>query len=114
MEIHAIDEQVKSDKMQVFLHSVDDRGVDMDQLSQAKEGEHQCHEGHAEESCEIAWDDVNDCKLDLVKVRQARNAEMDFFKKMQVYRKVPKQRCRALDQGEVGGHEHARRGQPQV
>lgn len=90
----AIDEHIKPDTMQLFLYNVDDRDVDMDRLSQAKEGEHQCHEDLAQENYEVAWDDVNDCKLDPVKVRQARSAEMEFFKKIQVYRKVSKQRCR--------------------
>lgn len=92
----AIDEQIKTDKMQLLLHSVGDRDIDTDQLSQAKEGEQQCHEDVAEESFELAWGDVNDCRLDPVKVRQARRAEMEFFKLMQVYRTVPKQRCRDL------------------
>ena len=35
-------------------------------------------------------DDVSGAALDPVKVQEARNLEMDYFRKMQVYRKVPR------------------------
>ena len=40
----------------------------------------------------MAWDDVNNCKLDPLKVREAREAEMEYFRPVQVYRKAPIQK----------------------
>lgn len=44
----------------------------------------------------VAWGDVNDCELDPVEGREARSAGMDYFAKMNVYKNVPRQRCRDL------------------
>lgn len=60
----------------------------------AKASEQQCHDKDDDQDDEAAWGDVNDCQLDPAKVRRARAAEMTFSKKMQVYDKVPWQRCR--------------------
>ena len=45
-----------------------------------------------------AWDDMNNVFLDLAKVKIARAEEMSFFKKLGVYRRVPKDMIR-----QVGG-----------
>ena len=41
-----------------------------------------------------AWGDVNNCKLDPLKAQKAREEEMGYVRRMQVYRKVPIQRCK--------------------
>ena len=40
------------------------------------------------------WDDVNNCKLDPARVREARKADMEYLQKMQVYKKVSVQKCK--------------------
>lgn len=90
----AINEQIKTDQMQLCLYNIDGEDVVMDQVEQAKDGETQCHESSEVNYDEVAWGNVNECKLDPIKVRQARRAEMEFLKKMQVHKKVPKQTCR--------------------
>eukprot|EP00973_Karenia_brevis_P093559 12417904-Karenia_brevis.AAC.1 len=49
------------------------------------------HEDHDQDM--IAIDDVTGARLDIRLVREAREAEMKYFKKMGVYRKVPIQKC---------------------
>ena len=44
-----------------------------------------------------AWDDMNNVFLDADKVKAAREVEMSFFKKLGVYRRVPRSRVRELD-----------------
>ena len=46
-----------------------------------------CHE---EDEQLVAWDDVTGAMLDPDLVMEARKAEMVYFKKMNVYEKVPK------------------------
>ena len=46
---------------------------------------------HDEDSNEeMAWDDVSGVQLDARKVREAREVEMEYFRKMKVYSKVPR------------------------
>ena len=45
-----------------------------------------------------AWDDMNEVFLNPIAVKQARSEEMAFFKKLGVYRRVPRSRV-----VEVGG-----------
>ena len=49
-----------------------------------------CHE---DDEKYIAWDDVSGAPLLPHLVREARKAEMEYFKKMKVYMKVPKSKC---------------------
>ena len=49
------------------------------------------------ETGQYAWDDPNKCELDIGKVHQARTVEMDFFRRREVYIKVP--RSQALKSG---------------
>ena len=49
-----------------------------------------CHE---EDEQLVAWDDVTGAMLDPDLVMEARKAEMVYFKKMNVYEKVPKSEC---------------------
>ena len=43
-----------------------------------------------------AWDDVNNVFLDPEEVKKARAIEMDFFRKLGVYKRVPKSRIKEL------------------
>ena len=45
------------------------------------------------------YDHVNGGELDATKVKAARQQEIQYLKKMQVYRKVPKSKCRGSKQG---------------
>lgn len=44
-----------------------------------------------------AWDDVNNVFLDSEKVKEARQVEMDFFHKLGVYKRVPRERVKEMD-----------------
>ena len=41
----------------------------------------------------VAVDDVSGMELDIEKLREARRAEIAYFKKMNVYEKVPISKC---------------------
>jgi hypothetical protein len=117
--------QMEADQKQLFVCEVNGSDLNDESIVEAKESADRCHEAedHAHmttttnhmttnddagstlrngESSEgrvnddFAWDDVNNCQLDASRVREARKAEMDYFKKMQVYKKVPIQRCKDL------------------
>lgn len=47
----------------------------------------------AEEADGVAWDDISGKELDAAKVREARRLEMEYYKKMEVYEKVPLNEC---------------------
>lgn len=80
---HAFEEQAKVDRPNMFLCGVESGVVHSEELESAVQGERQCHEQDVHMDDE-AWDDVNDCRLDPVKVRAARQAEMEYFRKMKV------------------------------
>ena len=42
---------------------------------------------------ETAWDDINDDFLDADKVKEARAAEMSYYRKMGVFKNVPIKEC---------------------
>ena len=44
---------------------------------------------------EFAWDDVNNCKLDPARVREAPKAKVEYFQKS-TYKKVPVQKCKVV------------------
>lgn len=90
----AMEEQMKDDTKQLFLRDIDNDTINDDRLQEAQAGERQCHDESEAVTNEIAWDDVNDCPLDPVQVRQARRSEIEFSKRMQVYKKVQRQNCR--------------------
>ena len=79
------------DEKRLFLCSVIQELPREEDMQEAHESSAQCHEQLTGLDCE-AWDDVNNCKLDPLKVRKAREEEMEYFRRMQVYRKVPIQR----------------------
>lgn len=88
--------QMDMDKMQLFFCEVGEGPVDQEQMEEAIKGEQQCHMKEQQEPEEVAWDDVNDCEIGPVEVRKARKAEMEYFTKMKVYKKVLRQRCRDM------------------
>ena len=55
----------------------------MEEISESADKYHE-----PENHDDVAWDDVNNCKLDPARVREERKAGMDYFQKMQVYKKV--------------------------
>ena len=46
-----------------------------------------------EDELEVAWDDVSGAELDPQKVRRTREEEIEYVKKMDLYKKVPIQQC---------------------
>ena len=45
---------------------------------------------HKQQGCETAWDDVSSAELNPKLVKEARDVEMQFFKSMGVYTRVPR------------------------
>lgn len=84
----AIDDQTIYDYKQLFRCNIETGDVSPEQVAQSQAVEMQCHHNGGCEIDEVAWGDVNDCKLDPTKVRQAREADLSFFKKTRVYEKV--------------------------
>ena len=66
---------------------------DEDEIQEALESAARCHEQLPGVDDE-AWGDVNNCKFDPLKVRKAREEDMEYFRRMQVYRKAPIQKCK--------------------
>ena len=89
----AMRNQQKIHEKRLFLCSVIQELPSEEDIQSAYESSAQCHEPTNELDLE-AWGDVNNCKLDPVKVRKTREEEMGYFRRMQVYRKVPIQRCK--------------------
>ena len=81
------------DEKRCCLCSVIQAMPDADEIQEAHESAARCHEQLPEVDDE-AWDDVNNCKLDPLKARKGREEEMEYFRRMQVYHKVPIQRCK--------------------
>lgn len=79
---------------QLFLCEVQVGDITHGEPEEAAEAKQQCHE--PEGMLEEAWDDVNNCRLDPAKVSEARRAEMEFFRNMKVYTKLPLQRCKDM------------------
>ena len=84
----AMRNQQKTNENILFLCSVIQELPSEEGIQSAHESSAQRHEPTNELDLE-AWGDVNNCKLDPVKVRKAREEEMEYFRRMQVYRKVP-------------------------
>ena len=84
--------QMGVDARQLFVCEVIGQNVQKEDIDEIHESANKCHE--SENHDEIAWDDVNNCQLDPARVRAARMAEMEYFRKMRVYRKVPIQKCK--------------------
>eukprot|EP00973_Karenia_brevis_P017618 2418397-Karenia_brevis.AAC.1 len=78
-------------KREYLIGSFDVEQESHEQVKMAKMRADQIHEDHDEHM--IAIDDVTGAKLDIKLVREAREAEMRYFKKMGVYRKVPISKC---------------------
>ena len=82
--------QVRLDDKKLFICQVTTELPAQDKIEETKLAAERCHE---DESAEYAWDDVNKCQLDPMKVKAAWAVEMEYFRKMKVYRKVPIQTC---------------------
>ncbi len=88
--------QAKVDSIQMFVCAATGGAVEKEEVDEAKASADKRHEADGQFVQEYAWDDVNDCMLDVNKVKEARAAEMEYLRKMKVYRKVPIQRCKDL------------------
>ena len=66
----------------------------------------------------FAWNVVNNCKLDPTRVREGRKAEMEYCRKMKIFKRVPIHKVQGFawtdaGQGQLDRHEQASRGKPQ-
>ena len=87
--------QIKADSMQMFICATTGCEVKEEDVEEANANANKCHESEQDfTNMEYAWDDVNNCELNVDKVKEARAAEMAYFRKMKVYKKVPIQRCK--------------------
>lgn len=59
----AMDEQIKTDTLQVFMCSAYGLDIDTQQVAEANAGKEQCHVVDRAVFHEVAWGDVNECKL---------------------------------------------------
>ena len=84
--------QVSIDDMQLFVCEVIVKILEEEYMEEINESAPQCCEPESRD--ELAWNDVNNCKLDPARLREARMAEMEYFQKMQVYKKVSVQSCK--------------------
>ena len=84
--------QVSIDDVQLFVCEVIVKNLEEENMVEINESAHKCYEPESHD--EFAWDDVNNGKLDPARVRAARMAEMEYFQKMQVYKKVSVQSCK--------------------
>ena len=67
-------EQVKLGKKQLFLCAVTSKDASDEELAEAKEGERRSHEEGDQNIDELAWDDVNDCELELEKSQRSKES----------------------------------------
>ena len=88
--------QKKLDAANLFICSATNDMPIEEAIEEAHEGANRTHERSFDFDEEIAWDDVHDKELDLANVKEARKAEMDYFRQMKVYRKVPRQKCKDM------------------
>eukprot|EP00974_Lingulodinium_polyedra_P104099 10075626-Lingulodinium_polyedra.AAC.1 len=83
-----MEEQKEMDSGQLFiLCSVGPQKVDGKDVKTMRESASKCHDNDEKD---VAWDDVTGVSLKPELVREARRAEMEYFKKMNVYKKAPK------------------------
>ena len=78
-------------KGQLFiLNAIGPQRIDRKEVEAMRANAKQCHD---EDENLIAYDDVTGAALDPKRVQQARADEMEYFRKMGVYCKVPKSKC---------------------
>ena len=96
-----IEEQKDMDKDQLFiLTTIGPQKLNDKDAKTMQETADKCH-GNDEQF--IAWDDVTGATLRPELVREARMAEMEYFKKMKVYQKVSRSRClQVTGKGPIG------------
>ena len=88
--------QKEIDKRQLFVCNIEVNPIDSEEMNKARESADRCHQDDGGGEDEYAWDDVNNCSLDPSRVKDARKAEIEYFRKMRVYKKVPIQRCKDM------------------
>ena len=81
--------QKENDAQELFICAVSMENVNEEDIKEAMNGSGKCHEAETDWDGIEAWDDVNNCRLDPKKVHEARQAEIEYFRKMRVYKKVP-------------------------
>eukprot|EP00973_Karenia_brevis_P041501 5742611-Karenia_brevis.AAC.1 len=87
-----IKEQKEHDeKGEYFIGSFGVDSTSDKEIKMAKARSDELHDDH--DRCMIAVDDVTGALLDIKLVREAREAEMKYFRRMGVYRKVPIAKC---------------------
>lgn len=92
-----IDEQISHDEKQLLMCNIETSDASAEHMTEAQQTvEMPCRDKQGCEIDGVAWDDVNDCTMDPVKVKQAREAGMSLFKRMRVFEKVPRQKCRDM------------------
>ena len=93
--------QMSIDDMQLFVCEVIVKILEEEYMEEINESAHKCCEPESHD--ELAWNDVNNSKLDPARFREARMAETEYFQKMQVYKNVSVQsgqgRCRTKSGG---------------
>ena len=96
-----IDEQkILSRDLLFILGSIGPAKVSADDLHKMEKSSGSCHEDDGDQ---VAFDDVTGASLDPTLVKEARNKEMEYFRKMQVYKKVPRSKCfAATGKGPIG------------
>ena len=67
--------QLTIDHMQLFVCEVIDKNFEAHGTDNESDGK--CHEPETHD--EFAWDDVNDCKLDQARGREARKSGLEYF-----------------------------------
>ena len=61
-------------------------------MEEINEGADKCHEPETHD--EFAWAEVNNCKLDPPRVREARETGVEYFLKMQFYNNILDHKCK--------------------
>ena len=92
--------QMSVDDMQLFVCEVINKNVEEEYMEEINVSAKKCYE--PERRDDFAWDDVNNFKLDPARVGEARKAEMEYFRKMHVFKKVPVQRCKDREDADKG------------
>ena len=84
--------QVSIDDMQLFVCEVIVKILEEEYMEEINESAPNSFEPESRD--ELAWNDVNNCKLDPARLREARMADTEYFQKMQVHKKVSVQPCK--------------------
>lgn len=103
----AMEKQIKYDKKQLSLCEVQAGEIDQAELDEAEEVEQQCHMNKAHQ--EETWDGVNNCRLNLEMVREARHVETQNESRHQSSDpEVQRLHRKTSDPSAMGRHEQTR------